>query len=111
MAAKLVNQNVPRGHFDVVFIDEAGYATEPETISCFTGLLDGATGQVVLAGDPMQLGPVIRSDNAMKGKLNVSMIERLMTGGSILYTRNIERYPETNGFYNILCLQSNSLNL
>ena len=35
--------------------------------------------QVVLAGDPMQLGPVIKSRLAMAYGLHVSMLERLMS--------------------------------
>lgn len=35
--------------------------------------------QIVLAGDPMQLGPVIKSRLAMAYGLNVSMLERLMS--------------------------------
>ena len=34
---------------------------------------------VVLAGDPKQLGPVIRSTDAIKGGLDMSLLERLMT--------------------------------
>ena len=50
--------------FTHIFIDEAGHATEPETVIPLTGLIRDAVRsgiQVVLAGDPKQLGPVIRS--------------------------------------------------
>ena len=53
-------------HFTHIFIDEAGHATEPETVIPF-GLLDPNMkkgGQVVLAGDPEQLGAMIRSSLA-----------------------------------------------
>lgn len=61
-----------RGHFTHIFVDEAGHATEPETVIPLSGLLDGKdTTQVVFAGDPKQLGPVVRSPlvGPMLGKL------------------------------------------
>ncbi|XP_039091687.1 RNA helicase Mov10l1 isoform X2 [Hyaena hyaena] len=66
------------GHFTHVFVDEAGQASEPECLIPL-GLVSGTNGQVVLAGDPMQLGPVIKSRLAMAYGLNVSMLERLMS--------------------------------
>ncbi|XP_040346432.1 RNA helicase Mov10l1 isoform X3 [Herpailurus yagouaroundi] len=66
------------GHFTHVFVDEAGQASEPECLIPL-GLVSDANGQIVLAGDPMQLGPVIKSRLAMAYGLNVSMLERLMS--------------------------------
>ncbi|KAF5926054.1 hypothetical protein HPG69_016761 [Diceros bicornis minor] len=66
------------GHFTHVFVDEAGQASEPECIIPL-GLISDVSGQIVLAGDPMQLGPVIKSRLAMAYGLNVSMLERLMS--------------------------------
>ena len=37
-----------------------------------------ATGQLVLAGDPKQLGPVIRAPAAVRYGLTTSLLERLM---------------------------------
>uniref|UniRef100_A0A8C5UU19 RNA helicase Mov10l1 n=1 Tax=Microcebus murinus TaxID=30608 RepID=A0A8C5UU19_MICMU len=65
------------GHFTHVFVDEAGQASEPECLIPL-GLISDISGQIVLAGDPMQLGPVIKSRLAMAYGLNVSMLERLM---------------------------------
>ncbi|XP_030741530.2 RNA helicase Mov10l1 [Echinops telfairi] len=65
------------GHFTHVFVDEAGQASEPECLIPL-GLISDVNGQIVLAGDPMQLGPVIKSRLAMAYGLNVSMLERLM---------------------------------
>nr|XP_023421330.1 RNA helicase Mov10l1 [Cavia porcellus] len=65
------------GHFTHVFVDEAGQASEPECLIPL-GLISDVSGQIVLAGDPMQLGPVIKSRLAMAYGLNVSMLERLM---------------------------------
>ncbi|KAI7789308.1 RNA helicase Mov10l1-like, partial [Triplophysa rosa] len=64
-------------HFTHVFLDEAGQATEPETLIPI-GLLSGESGQIVLAGDPKQLGPVIKSKVASAFGLGVSFLERLM---------------------------------
>uniref|UniRef100_G3TCQ4 RNA helicase n=1 Tax=Loxodonta africana TaxID=9785 RepID=G3TCQ4_LOXAF len=71
------------GHFTHVFVDEAGQASEPECLIPL-GLISDISGQIVLAGDPMQLGPVIKSRLAMAYGLNVSMLERLMSRAAYL---------------------------
>lgn len=55
-------------HFSYVFIDEAGQAIEPDALIPFNLLssvreerIGRLHGQVVIAGDPQQLGPGIRS--------------------------------------------------
>eukprot|EP00808_Paulinella_micropora_P025780 g1722.t1 len=73
------------GHFQFIAVDEAGQATEPETLVSLEGLIDANT-LVVLAGDPQQLGPVIRSAAASKYGLGLSMLERLFQRG--LYKRS-----------------------
>ena len=65
------------GHFDVILIDEAGQALEPEAVAPVATLL-GPNGQLVLAGDPHQLGPVIHHTLAKEHGLETSLIERLM---------------------------------
>ncbi|KAF7701979.1 hypothetical protein HF521_001262 [Silurus meridionalis] len=65
------------GHFTHVFLDEAGQATEPESLIPL-GLVFEKTGQIVLAGDPKQLGPVVKSKLAESFGLGVSLLERLM---------------------------------
>eukprot|EP00966_Prymnesium_polylepis_P036905 856209-Prymnesium_polylepis.1 len=77
VAGKLVNMGVPRGHFDVVVVDEAGQALEPETVAPAASLL-GTDGQLVLGGDPKQLGPIIHSALAKEYGLAASLLERLM---------------------------------
>ena len=52
-------------HFTHIFIDEAGQGTEPECLVALSGLL-GPEAQLVLAGDPKQLGAVLRSPIAIK---------------------------------------------
>ncbi|GAA5884186.1 hypothetical protein JCM16303_005959 [Sporobolomyces ruberrimus] len=66
-----------RGHFSHIFVDEAGQATEPETFLPIS-LADDDTS-VVLAGDPKQLGPVVRSVVAGNLGLKTSLLERLMS--------------------------------
>lgn len=68
-AARLIQNDVPGGHFDYVFIDESGQATETETLIPIAGILSDSydevlNGQIVLAGDPRQLGPIIHSNLA-----------------------------------------------
>uniref|UniRef100_A0A8C4HEP8 RNA helicase n=1 Tax=Dicentrarchus labrax TaxID=13489 RepID=A0A8C4HEP8_DICLA len=72
------------GHFTHVFLDEAGQATEPESLIPLS-LVSERDGQIVLAGDPCQLGPVVKSRLAAAFGLGVSLLERLMTNP--LYSR------------------------
>lgn len=69
---------MPRGHFSHIFIDEAGQATEPEAFVSIKTMADPSTN-VVLSGDPKQLGPIIRSGIATKLGLELSYIERLIS--------------------------------
>ena len=61
-----------------LFVDEAGQSCEPDVLIPWTRFLSREIGQVVLAGDPMQLRPVVKSLQAQFLKLPISMIERLM---------------------------------
>lgn len=69
----------PRGHYSHIFIDEAGQATEPE-IMVAVKQMAGPSTNVVLSGDPKQLGPVIRSAIARELEFGKSYLERLMEG-------------------------------
>ncbi|XP_035677058.1 putative helicase MOV-10 [Branchiostoma floridae] len=94
-AGRLASANFPPGHFTHVFIDEAGHAVEPECLIALAGLLDFHTpdgGQLVLAGDPKQLGPVLRSPFAVQFGLDVSLLERYMTTCDLY-----QRMPTTPG--------------
>ncbi|XP_048408824.1 putative helicase MOV-10 isoform X2 [Stegostoma tigrinum] len=100
-AGRLASAKFPKGHFSHVFIDEAGNAVEPECVIAIAGLLDVMDleknkdgGQLVLTGDPKQLGPVLRSPIAIKHGLDLSFLERLMSENT-LYKKN----PST-GRYN-----------
>ncbi len=69
---RLASANFVSGHFTHVFVDEAGHAMEPEALIALAGILESDVsaspdgGQVVLAGDPEQLGPVLRSPLAIQ---------------------------------------------
>ncbi|XP_015979789.2 helicase MOV-10 isoform X1 [Rousettus aegyptiacus] len=87
-ASRLVSAQFPIDHFTHIFIDEAGHCMEPESLVAIAGLLevketDNPGGQLVLAGDPRQLGPVLRSPLAQKHGLGYSMLERLLTYNSL----------------------------
>ncbi|XP_054906170.1 putative helicase mov-10-B.1 [Poeciliopsis prolifica] len=77
-AGRFVTGGVPVGHFSYVFVDEAGQAEEPQCIIAVAGLLCTERGQLVLAGDPKQLGPIIRSPYAIQHGLGLSLLERMM---------------------------------
>jgi len=54
-------------------------------------------GQVILAGDPKQLGPVVMSSLAKySGGLGLSMLSRFINYPS--YLRDTEMFPEYNGY-------------
>ncbi|XP_078105163.1 putative helicase mov-10-B.1 [Sander vitreus] len=77
-AGRLVSGGIPVGHFSHVFLDEGGQAVEPECVIAIAGLLSAENGQLVLAGDPKQLGPILRSPYALQYGLGLSLLERLM---------------------------------
>ncbi|KYO27871.1 helicase MOV-10 [Alligator mississippiensis] len=89
-AGRLVSAAFPPGHFSHVFIDECGHAVEPESVTAVAGMLsvmdqdtNPGGGQLVLAGDPKQLGPILRSPLGIEHGLGVSLLERLMHHNSL----------------------------
>ncbi|KAM6137732.1 RNA helicase Mov10l1 [Pterocles gutturalis] len=86
------------GHFTHVILDEAGQASEPESLIPI-GLISEANGQIVLVGDPKQLGPVIKSKIALTFGLNVSLLERLTSRE--IYLRDEDTFSAC-GAYNPL---------
>uniref|UniRef100_A0A671WXY4 RNA helicase n=1 Tax=Sparus aurata TaxID=8175 RepID=A0A671WXY4_SPAAU len=86
-AGRLVTSGIPKGHFTHIFVDEAGNALETECLIPLAGLLCTESGQVVLAGDPKQLGPIVRSSLAKEYGMGVSLLERLMNDFP-LYSKN-----------------------
>ena len=63
-------------HFTHVFIDESSQSFEFESLIPL--LKVGADCSIVLAGDPKQLGPTVRSSCASRNGLSLSLQERLM---------------------------------
>ncbi|KAK7253147.1 hypothetical protein RIF29_37617 [Crotalaria pallida] len=91
-ASLLYAEDVSRGHFSHIFLDEAGQASEPETMIPISHLCRKET-VVVLAGDPMQLGPVVFSKIAEQYGLGKSYMERLFE--SELYASGDANYVTT----------------
>lgn len=65
------NEYLKDRRFDVVFIDEAGQALEAAT---WVPILKA--DKVVLAGDPFQLPPTVKSREAEKLGLNITLLEK-----------------------------------
>jgi len=91
-AAQFCYIGVPVGHFDVLCVDEARHATEPEIVSVAATLLNCVqgiprTGQLILGGDP--ISSVLLLVPTFAGIL-VSYMERLMS-------RDV--YGQTDGEY------------
>jgi helicase MOV-10 len=76
-AGILQNLNVPVGHFSHIVIDEATQAEEPLVMIPIMTLSNSYTN-IVLAGDPNQLSPNIKSPTAARSGLGKSYLERLM---------------------------------
>lgn len=60
-------------HFRTVLIDEAAQALEP---ACWIPIIKAS--RVVLAGDPFQLPPTVKSREAEKAGLNITLIEKCL---------------------------------
>jgi helicase MOV-10 len=76
-ASILQTLDVPVGHFSHIVIDDATQVEEPLSMIPIMTFSDTCTN-VILAGDPHQLGPVIMSPTAAKAGLEKSYLERLM---------------------------------
>ena len=84
------------GHFSHVFVDEAGQAAEPECLIPISLLVGSSQGQMVFAGDPMQLGPMIGSRLAGRYGLETSLLERLMERQP--YKRDPRKFADHGNF-------------
>ncbi|KAL1543277.1 RNA helicase [Salvia divinorum] len=88
-ASILYSAGIQRGQFSYIFLDEAGQASEPEAMVPISHLYSKNT-VLVLAGDPMQLGPVVFSREAEENGLGTSYLERLFECD--LYRREDTRF-------------------
>lgn len=73
--------------FDTVIIDEAGQALEP---ACWIPILKAQ--KVILAGDHCQLSPTIKSNEAAKDGLNVTLFEKCIALHPASVTLLAEQY-------------------
>ncbi|KAL5520432.1 hypothetical protein ACEPAG_9656 [Sanghuangporus baumii] len=94
--------------FPVVFLDEASMSTEPASL---IPLMKGCK-HLALIGDHKQLPPVVISEEARKGELDVSLFERLISEGDVPSTMldiqyrmhpNISKFPSME-FYDMMLL-------
>jgi ATP-dependent RNA/DNA helicase IGHMBP2 len=69
-----VHTHLPKNmEFDFVCIDEAAQAIEPQ---CWLPLIRAQ--RIILAGDPHQLPPTVKSEFALKQGLSVTLMEKLL---------------------------------
>ena len=73
----LYSLGMKAGHFTHIFIDEAGQALEPEVMVPIRTLA-GKKTNIVLSGDPKQLGPIVCSNVAAELGCKISYLDRLM---------------------------------
>jgi helicase MOV-10 len=76
-AALLQGLNIRVGHFSHIIIDEAAQADEPLSLIPIAFFSNKDTN-IILAGDPNQLGPVIKSSPTSEAGLGKSYLKRLM---------------------------------
>ena len=88
MLGTLIQMKFPTDHFTHVVIDEVGQCTEPEVLIPITLLSKQQNAQIIFAGDPMQLGPVVMSNYANERGLGGSLLKRLLE--RFIYQRDFE---------------------
>jgi len=66
------------------------------SFSQIVAFLSRQKGQAILAGDPLQLGPVVASRLASDLGLGTSFLARLLK--RFPYTKDLEGFPETGGY-------------
>lgn len=86
--------------FTHTFIDEAGQCMEPQNLLAILQSMAN-NGVTVLAGDPKQLGPVVRAGVAANHGLTVTLMDRLLAMDP--YLRHEFDYQEF-GFYDPKCI-------
>jgi ATP-dependent RNA/DNA helicase IGHMBP2 len=68
-----INRDLTKEKFDLAVLDEASQATEP-----LSWVPIAQAAKVIIAGDPLQLPPTIYSQEAEKGGLGTTLMQRLM---------------------------------
>ena len=69
----ITNSPASKMHFKTVFIDEATQASEPAAWIAVC-----RASRVIFCGDHKQLPPVVKSPEAVRGKLDVSLFEKII---------------------------------
>ena len=67
------HKHIRTKNFKICIIDEAGQAIEP---ACWIPIIKSQ--KLIIAGDPQQLPPVVKSSRARKLALDISLIEKLI---------------------------------
>ncbi|KAF8343993.1 P-loop containing nucleoside triphosphate hydrolase protein [Cantharellus anzutake] len=76
-ASRLYAVGMTKDHFEWIFVDEAAQGFEPEVMVPLRTLA-GSHTRVILSGDPLQLGPIVRSFLGRRFGLERSLFERLI---------------------------------
>ncbi|XP_075974584.1 putative RNA helicase armi isoform X1 [Anticarsia gemmatalis] len=87
----LATLGLPKGHFTHVIVDEAGQAVEPDSMIPLT-FIDKKHGQIILAGDPMQLGPCVMSKYCKDFGYDKSFMVRILE--TFPYQRDYHAYAK-----------------
>ncbi|KAH9637685.1 hypothetical protein HF086_009353 [Spodoptera exigua] len=82
-----------KGHYTHVIVDEAGQAIEPEIMIPMT-FINKDSGQIILSGDPMQLGPIVLSGYCKEFGMDKSYLSRLLE--TFPYQKDFDAFE--NGF-------------
>ncbi len=77
----VTSKYIEKMNFTTVIIDEASQALEPE---CWNAILRAQ--RVILAGDPMQLSPTVKSTEAASLDLSTTLLDRMT---SVLYHKHL----------------------
>ena len=102
-AGGIYNLGLKQGHFTHCVIDEAGETTEPQSMVPIglLGMSSENEAQIILAGDPKQLGPVLQSGVAENCGLGESFLERLSR--MKIYERDESRFRDHGNYDPVLC--------